>query len=447
MQLDQAEEGARTSTGFGPITIVLIALSLSAYLPLWRVIVWPAVVICVTAGCGLYYGKFVARDDPSIASVARRARFFAMFSLLQIIVWCGMGIMFWMPGHETNNLMVGLGLCVALAAWTVIGSFHFATGVSAMPVFLVILTLNSLVREQFMMTGIVTAYWLLMVSLFSANYTTREKMIRLELERGDLIAGLRQAKSVSDSARDKAETASRAKSAFLANMSHELRTPLNAILGFSEIINIKALGTGAIDQYADYAGHIHSSGKHLLTVISDILELAKIDAGKLVLREAKVDIKRVIEDAVQAMSGRAEIAQLTIGVEADDDLPYVFADERAMRQVFANLLSNAIKFTQPGGEIRAFAQLREDGTLTFGVSDTGVGIAPEEQTRVFDGYGQGRADTAIANKGTGLGLPIVKGLIDAHGGHVVLDSAPGKGTTVIVIFPRSRLRDRLRAAG
>ncbi len=272
-------------------------------------------------------------------------------------------------------------------------------------------------------------------------------MIRLELERDDLIDVLKQAKAESDGARDRAETASRAKSAFLANMSHELRTPLNAIFGFSEIINTKALGPGAVDQYAEYAGHIHGSGRHLLAVIGDMLELAKIGAGKLVLRESKIDLHRLIEDAVHLISGAAQAAGVSVSIDPDDGLPFVLADERALRQVFANLLSNAVKFTPPAGAVRVFAQLREDGSLAFGVSDTGIGIAPEDQTRVFDGFGESRADTAAPHKGAGLGLPIVKGLIDAHGGHVMLDSTPEKGTTVIVIFPRSRICERFRAAG
>ena len=445
-QLAQATDSARSAFFFGPISAVFMAASEIGSLPLWRLAIWPLAVCTTTIGTALCYAAIVKRADDSIAGVTARARAFALFSVLQTIVWCGMGFALWAPGPSFSHFMIGVALAVSLAAWTVIGSYHFATGVTALPVFLMILVLNSVVTGRFGLTGVITAYWALMVSLFSTNYSTREKMIRLELEREDLIDGLKQAKAVSDGARDRAETASRAKSAFLANMSHELRTPLNAILGFSEIINIKALGAAAIDQYAEYAGHIHSSGQHLLTVISDILELAKIDAGKLVLREAKVDLVRLIEDAVNQISGRAQVAGVTLSIEADDDLPFVFADERAMRQVFANLLSNAVKFTPSRGSVRAFAQLREDGTLAFGVSDTGTGIAPEEQTRVFEGFGQNRADTAVPHKGTGLGLPIVKGLIDAHGGHVMLDSTPEKGTTVIVIFPRSRIRDRLRAA-
>jgi signal transduction histidine kinase len=229
-------------------------------------------------------------------------------------------------------------------------------------------------------------------------------------------------------------------------MSHELRTPLNAILGFSEIINTKALGTAAVDQYAEYGGYIHGSGKHLLTLINGILELAKIESGNLALSETDVDLKILCEDVVQTSSGRALSSGVSLGIEIAPDFPIICADERALRQILSSLVSNAIKFTRAQGRVTCFARTEPGGDLAIGVSDTGIGIAPEFHTKVFESFGQGRHDAVVGEKGTGLGLQIVKGLAAAHGGHVSLKSAPGEGTRVTVILPRARARERLRAA-
>ncbi|MBV9044739.1 MAG: sensor histidine kinase, partial [Alphaproteobacteria bacterium] len=285
----------------------------------------------------------------------------------------------------------------------------------------------------------------LMRTLLMANYATRERMIKLELERGGLIDSLQHAKDESDMARMRAESASRAKSAFLANMSHELRTPLNAILGFSEIIKTKAVGPAAVDQYAEYGGYIHGSGQHLLSLINDILDLAKIEAGRLTLRETTLDVRRLMEDAFKMIEARATTGKIKLSIKMDRAFPNIHADERALRQIIVNLVSNAIKFTPAGGRVTAFGDVRHDGALSFGVEDTGIGIAVEEQDKVFESFGQGRHDAIMADKGTGLGLPIVKGLAEAHGGRVELTSVPSEGTRVTVIFPADRGRERLRA--
>jgi two-component system cell cycle sensor histidine kinase PleC len=278
------------------------------------------------------------------------------------------------------------------------------------------------------------------------NYATRERMMKLEIERGALIENLKTAKADSDSARERAEEANRAKSAFLANMSHELRTPLNAILGFSEIINTRAMGRDAMDQYAEYAGYIHGSGEHLLSLINDILDLAKIEAGRMVLRETEIDLRSIMDDTAKMMSAKAVAGGVSLAVHVDRSFPNVYADDRAVRQMLVNLASNAIKFTPANGRVTAFANVLPDGALAFGVDDTGVGIAPEDHARVFESFGQGRHDAVLSDKGTGLGLPIVKGLAEAHGGTVMLNSVPNEGTRITVIFPPDRARARFRAA-
>jgi signal transduction histidine kinase len=244
---------------------------------------------------------------------------------------------------------------------------------------------------------------------------------------------------------ERAEKANLAKSQFLANMSHELRTPLNAIIGFSELITSRVFDSDP-DRQVQYAGFVHDAGHHLLSLINDVLDLAKIEAGRLELHEAEIDLVNLIEDALAFIAPKVEDAGCVITRDYALDLPFLIGDERALKQVLLNLLSNAIKFTPAGGSVSAFARLTFNGELEFGVRDTGTGIAEEDLPLVFEKYGQGHHDTVSGDKGTGLGLPIVKGLVESHGGTLVLESVKGKGTTVTVTMPLARMRDRHRLA-
>jgi len=197
------------------------------------------------------------------------------------------------------------------------------------------------------------------------------------------------------------------------------------------------------DRNVEYAGLINSSGKHLLILINDILDLAKIEAGRWQLEESAIDLHRLAEDALQLVTWRAKDSDAVLENAVDPHLELVFADERAIKQILVNLLSNAVKFTPDRGRITVFAHRITAGGLVFGVSDTGIGISAQDQHKVFDSFGQGKHDIAIADKGTGLGLAIVKGLAEAHGGRVMLESQVGKGTTVTVHLPASRMRPAL----
>ncbi len=239
-------------------------------------------------------------------------------------------------------------------------------------------------------------------------------------------------------AQRQAEMANRTKSEFLAAMSHELRTPLNAILGFSEIMKNELMGPLGTPEYRDYAGDIHDSGAHLLEVINDILDISKIEAGKLELKEEQVSIKDLITKSVRLMKERAENAGLDITIDIEPDLPLLFADARLIKQNLINLLSNAIKFTPEGGHITVRAMIDDDGTIAIGVSDTGIGIAAEDLGHVLAPFGQ--VDSSLSRKyeGTGLGLPLVKSFIELHGGTLTIASTIGLGTTVTIHFPAGR---------
>ena len=244
---------------------------------------------------------------------------------------------------------------------------------------------------------------------------------------------------------EREKKANSAKSEFLASMSHELRTPLNAIIGFSDLITSRMFADDN-ERQVQYAEFVRDAGRHLLSLIDDMLDLAKIEAGRMELQEREIDPYRLVEEAVAFVAARAATAGCILRNEAAGNLPLLFADERALRQVLLNLLANAIKFTPAEGTIILSVDIARGGALVFHVRDSGVGIAPEDLAKVFEKFGQGRKSALTGEKGTGLGLPIVKGLVEAHGGKIEMESAPGKGTCVTVTLPGSRLRSRQKLA-
>ncbi|MBC7768845.1 MAG: PAS domain-containing sensor histidine kinase [Phycisphaerales bacterium] len=233
--------------------------------------------------------------------------------------------------------------------------------------------------------------------------------------------------------RQKAEEASRAKSTFLANMSHELRTPLNAVIGFSEIMAKELFGPIGNDQYRQYSTDIYDSGNHLLELINDILDMAKIEAGKLTLSPRPLDPSVAIEQAVRLTKRKAEEKGLSIVVDAED-LPEIEADHRAVKQILLNLLSNAVKFTDHGA-IMVHARATPQ-TLTLRVVDTGCGIPPDHLPRLARPFEQVEAELTRNNHGTGLGLALTKSLAEMHGGKLSIQSEVGRGTIVTIVLPR-----------
>jgi PAS domain S-box-containing protein len=247
-------------------------------------------------------------------------------------------------------------------------------------------------------------------------------------------------------AKNEAEMASRAKSEFLANMSHELRTPLNAILGFSQVIRDRHFGDAA-ERYSEYAANIHDSGEMLLALITDILDMAKLEAGKLKLAEEAVDLKQVIESCMTMISTRAEDGGIVLSVEAPAYPICLHADRRALKQILLNLLSNAVKFTPQAGKVTVHAGALDSGEIALSVADTGIGIHRAALRRVFQSFFQVDPTATRSRSGTGLGLAITKHLVDLHSGKIEIDSKPGIGTTVMVTLPAARVVHQDRRAG
>ena len=236
-----------------------------------------------------------------------------------------------------------------------------------------------------------------------------------------------------------AEAANRSKTEFLANMSHELRTPLNAIIGFSETMVTELLGPVGTPQYKEYAGDILSSGQHLLDIITDILDVSKIEAGELRISESLLEIDAVIEDALRMVRARAASAGHQITTTYPDEMPHLLADRRAVLQVILNLVSNALKFSRDGDDIAVTVTNPLDGPLSIAIADTGIGMAEEDVPRALSLFGQVEGCMERSYEGTGLGLPLSDRLMELHGGSLAIESVLGEGTTVTLEFPADRV--------
>ena len=237
-----------------------------------------------------------------------------------------------------------------------------------------------------------------------------------------------------------AELANRAKSKFLANMSHELRTPLNAIIGFSDIMKSELFGALGSARYAEYAKDINDSGAHLLNVIDDILDISKIEAGRYPLEESDIELANVLRWSIEIIRPRTDEKRITVSLEVTDDLPHIYGDLRAIRQIMLNLLSNAAKFTPTSGRITVAAHLDDNQCLVVSVSDNGIGIPADKLTAVLEPFAQVDDSSAREYDGTGLGLSITKSLTELHDGEFHLESELGKGTTAVLTLPSHRLR-------
>jgi signal transduction histidine kinase len=229
------------------------------------------------------------------------------------------------------------------------------------------------------------------------------------------------------------EVANKHKSEFLANMSHELRTPLNAIIGFSEVLLERLFGD-LNDKQDDYLKDIHSSGRHLLQLINDILDLSKVEAGRMELEVATFDLPTAISNAMTLVRERAQKHEITLGLDADPELGEIVADERKFKQILLNLLSNAVKFTPDGGRIDVSAR-RDGDSVVVAVHDTGIGIAAEDLEAVFEEFRQVGRDYTNKQEGTGLGLALTRKFVELHGGRVWVERALGKGSTFTFTIP------------
>ncbi len=348
---------------------------------------------------------------------------------------------FWIDGSPENNFFLCM-MVVATITPTVLVNYVHLPSVAASAGVISIIFLIALVWNAAPFMWVIAAVFCIYVGSM-IGHTLRinrdaYQAMRLSMEKSQLIGELSKARHRSDEARMRAEEANNIKSLFLANMSHELRTPLNAIIGFSEVMYKQMFGPLANDHYEQYAVDIHESGVRLLNLVTDILDISKIESGEHSLSEEEVCLSDIAEQCEKLVAVRAKSKQIKIERSFQPHLPNLHADSRAVSQVWLNLLTNAIKYSPEETYIRLTAKQLPDGSLSIGVIDKGPGIATDEFVTVFESFRQGVEGIAQADSGTGLGLSIVKGLMEAHGGHLVLESELGRGTNIQAVFPPSR---------
>ncbi|MBI3516290.1 MAG: PAS-domain containing protein [Proteobacteria bacterium] len=268
-----------------------------------------------------------------------------------------------------------------------------------------------------------------------------ESQMRLQKQAttlAQLAEDLDMARQTAEAARIEAETASRTKSNFITGMNHELRTPLNAILGFAQVIREQRFGDGALDRYSEYADHIISSGEHLLSLINDLLDLAKIEAGKMDMQPQPVDVRQLLSSALLMVRETATSGGVAVRLEAPDEPIVVSGDARRLKQCFLNLISNAVKFTPAGGRV-VITVTPGRNTVEIAVADTGIGVKASDIAKIFEPFGQVDSMLGRRHAGSGLGLPLARSLVELHGGDLSFRSVEGAGTTVTVSLPRERL--------
>jgi two-component system cell cycle sensor histidine kinase PleC len=405
---------------------------------------WTSAVLVIHAIIIAKCRQFLGEPQGSINIRAWRLRFI-MLDLFFGLAWMFILIHPVGVNEGTGTFMLFVMLLVVAVSSMLASSVPIAVLAATVPVTAAValdFVFRSTLQSYILAIMAVTAqgYFLLLAHrLYSATLAT----LHARAEKDALIGELEQSKAISDEARRRAETANIAKSRFLAQMSHELRTPLNAILGFSEVMKSEIFGSHSVPAYKDYSGDIHNSGVHLLNLINEILDLSRIEAGRYELNEEPVTLAYVVAECSHLLQMRAKTRGITLHDMFENDMPRLWADERAVRQICLNLLSNAIKFTPQGGEIWLKAGWTASGGQYMSVKDTGPGIPDEEIPIVLASFGQGSNSIKSAEQGAGLGLPIAKSLVDLHGGTFTLKSKLRIGTEVVVTFPPERVMSAL----
>jgi len=402
--------------------------------------IWTAGVLLIHAVMISKCRQFLATPPFEVNVKAWRLRFITL-DLFFGIAWMFNLVRPVGVSENTGTFMLFVMLLVVAVASMLAFSLPIAVFVATVPVTTAVavnFALKGNLHDYILATMAVTAqgYFLLLAHRL---YSSALQTLQARAEKDMLIGELEQAKTISDEARHRAEAANISKSRFLAQMSHELRTPLNAILGFSEVMKNEIFGPHTVPAYKDYSNDIHDSGQHLLGLINEILDLSRIEAGRYELNEESVSLIFVVQDCHHLVKLRARNRGITIHEVFEPDLPRVWADERALRQIALNLLSNAVKFTPQGGEIWIKVGWTASGGQYFSVKDTGPGIPEDEIPVVLASFGQGSNAIKSAEQGAGLGLPIAKSLADLHGGTFTLKSKLRVGTEVIVALPPERV--------
>jgi two-component system, cell cycle sensor histidine kinase PleC len=435
----------------GSACLILSAYTLmvAAALLLWGnalvVVLWAACTLCSLSLSALA-AKRIAENQADVAFSRIELNLVAL-ETLQSFVW-GTVAMVAFIGSGTQTVFILIALLVYAAAASIVASSVKRCILAALaPVALAVSALMATAgtQEAMLLTALALGGLVFFFLLALRTHDMSVATLGYRAEKDLLIGALEEANAKHDEARRRAEEANLAKSRFLATMSHELRTPLNAILGFSEVMKSELFGPHTVEQYKDYSLDIHSSGQHLLNIINEILDLSRIEAGRYELSEEAIDLAALADECRHMLDMRAKAKQITLVTQMEPYLPRMWADERAIRQVIINLLANGIKFTPSGGEVMIKVGWTQSAGQYVAIKDNGPGIPEDEIPTVLETFGRGSAAIKGAEQGTGLGLPIVKALVELHGGQFHLRSKLREGTEVIVMLPAGRVIQTMSA--
>jgi signal transduction histidine kinase len=383
------------------------------------------------------YRWYRKRNWPIPEKVSRRALVrTTLFALFAGLMWAA-ALIYAFPRDDMTRQLVILFLVGGLGSGAV-GSMPSQPVAAAafmgpplVSVLILLATQGGQTAHVFTLMGLL--FVVVLIAALNGGFTSFATIVRTRVDSRTLQTRLLEMELAASTA------ANAAKSQFLANMSHELRTPLNAVIGFSEIIRDQSLGPQAVANYREYAADIHMAGEHLLRIINDVLDISKIEAGKLELQEGETDIAAIVRSSIKLMSQTAFEGGISLEAAVPPDLPMVMADELRLKQALMNLLSNAVKFSDRGGIVTVGAGLRPDGGMAVWVADTGIGMSENEITTALQPFRQVANSLSRAQNGIGVGLSLVDGIVGLHGGRLELTSAPGRGTTVTLILPPQRV--------
>ncbi len=394
--------------------------------------------VVATVGASALMATAYERYNDSEGDVESWLQCFVIIQAMGSASWGLMAWLCWEPGNPLNHMFLAAGVMAVIASLVVSRGSNMKMYVANL------LPLSLMTSARFLLSDSITDMVigaLAPMVAFQMWYIGRPLVLRmgedarLRFKVEDLAGELEETRDEALRKRFEAETANASKTAFLANMSHELRTPLNAILGFSEIISQECFGPVGSERYRDYAGDIHSSGAHLLSLINDLLDVAKIEAGRMDISPNLLDAARVFDIALKLINTKAREKDQTLAITVEPNAPPLYADERAVKQILINLVSNAVKFSPQGGRIDVIGGAAANGDFQITVRDNGPGIPPDKLGQIFKPFSQvdNRFDRQAG--GTGLGLALVRGLAELHGGRAWMESEFGKGCSVFVSLP------------
>ncbi len=424
-----------------PLLTIMLAFTSLMWVPPFIAMLWLTATLASQAGQIYLCANFFQKER----SESKQHDWIGMMAaseLVQGVCWVMPLFLFW-PGANSLQAVYLVSFIMAITAVRLLIVNNFmpvlVAGTGVMAIGVAIRCASQAEPIFIALAGLIIVLEAFFLFIARQLGDTARDMVKFKAQKDTLIDELKRERDKAETEKIKAEEANKAKSIFLATMSHELRTPLNAIMGFSEILKREMFGPLSVPAYKDYAGDIHHSGTYLLDLINDILDLSRIEAGRRDIQEEPFDILACVISARALLAGKAKEKSIAVNVEITPNLPKLLGDLRGVNQIVINLLTNAIKFTPAGGKVAISAARNASGGMVASVKDNGPGIPAHELQSVLTSFSRGSLATKNAVDGAGLGLSIVKGLMDLHGGEVSILSEVGKGTEVLLTFPAHRV--------